>query len=177
MRGLDNVVVMPGVRIGVVVWIGKVATVVVTDGLKLIVVPLTKGGCTSVVTTPEVMVGTLVTATMFCSAVSSRAGCWVVGSITVLPKSRSARVRGGTGTIRGFGPANGIPGSGITGPNMSGRTIGPSNGRVRAGRFLMGSGNSAVGVAAGMPGRDGACARSEERRVGKECRSRGSPYH
>jgi len=55
MRGLDNVVVMPGVRIGVVVWIEEVATVVVTGGLKLIVVPLSKGGCTSVVTAPEVM--------------------------------------------------------------------------------------------------------------------------
>jgi hypothetical protein len=69
VRGLDNVVVMPGVRIGVVVWIGEVATVVVTAGLKLIVVPLSKGGCTSVVTTPEVMVGTIVTVIAFCSAV------------------------------------------------------------------------------------------------------------
>ena len=69
MRGLDNVVVMPGVRIGVVVWIGKVATVVVTGGLKLIVVPLSKGGCISVVTAPAVMVGTTVTVIAFCSAV------------------------------------------------------------------------------------------------------------
>jgi hypothetical protein len=148
---------MPGVKIGVIVWIGEVATVVVTTGLKLIVVPLSKGGCTTVVTTPEVKVGTLVTVTAFRSAVSSGAAFPVVGSITLLPlKSRSARVRGGTGTIRGFGPANGLPGSGITGPNMSGRTIGPGNGRVGAGRFrfLIGSGNSAVGVAAATPGRE-----------------------
>ena len=39
-----------------------------------------------------------------------------------------------------------------------------------------GFGDAAVGDAGGGPA-FGACDRSEERRVGKECRSRWSPYH
>ena len=37
--------------------------------------------------------------------------------------------------------------------------------------------NAASGFAVGMGGMEATCGRSEERRVGKECRSRWSPYH
>ena len=37
--------------------------------------------------------------------------------------------------------------------------------------------SAAVAVAVSMTGLLGGCGRSEERRVGKECRSRWSPYH
>src|SRR5260370_7976215 len=61
------------------------------------------------------------------------------------------------------------------------------HGRARSGRLLM---ISSIAASPSMPGSSmfivtrfgpkwgsAAIARSEERRVGKECRSRGSPYH
>src|SRR3989442_11796577 len=47
----------------------------------------------------------------------------------------------------------------------------------RANKALVSMIVAAGGSAVGVSGKDGKVLRSEERRVGKECRSRWSPYH
>ena len=66
-----------------------------------------------------------------------------------------------------------IPSDGLTGAGGAGGSAGAAGSGGAAG----GGGGSAATGGTGAGGTSGAAGRSEERRVGKECRSRWSPYH
>ena len=83
---------------------------------------------------------------------------------------------GGAATVSGDGAtAIGAGGDGSNG------TAGGTGGRGGAGASANANGATAIGgggtAGQGLAGGTGGNGRSEERRVGKECRSRWSPYH
>src|ERR1035438_7500970 len=102
-------------------------------------------------------------------ACADRDGCGV-DSCAVVEKVHRAAYRASTGANR-RGEDRSLPeneGCGTGGYDCRGRTVRMEGDRPRAG-----GGKIAVPTVAD---RDGVI-RSEERRVGKECRSRWSPYH